>query len=117
MMKRLLQHFIVKTNIGLLAWMYRACYTIALKGIVHVLKKQPDIVAVYLVGGMAADSYTPGLSDIDLTIIIKDVAGGEQRVRKCCTQISRWIPLLKSIEQNIYRVDEMRQGLPQICGK
>ena len=108
-MKRLLQHFIVKTSVGPLSWAYRACYAIALKRIVHVLKKQPEIVAVYLVGGMATGSYIPGLSDIDVIIIIKDVEGGKQRVRRCCEQISRSIPLLSRSEQAVYSVEEIKR--------
>lgn len=113
MVKRLLQYFIVKTDFWPLGWGYRRYYIFALKRIVHVLKKQPEIVAVYLVSGMASGSYIPGLSDIDLIVIVKDIEGSKNRVQKCYTQLSRVIPLLKKDELGVYSVEEIKQAYIQ----
>lgn len=112
-MKRLLQYFIVKTDIGPLAWIYRLCYAMALKWIVYVFKKQPEIITIYLISGLAADSCTPGLSDIDLIIIVNNAHGSKEIVRQCFTKISRMVPFLKNNEQGIYTVEEIKQAYTQ----
>jgi len=108
MIKQALQHFIVKTDVGPMAWGYRACYAFALSIIVEVLKKQPDIIAVYLISGMVTNGCVAGLSDIDLMIVVKDTQGAKEKVHQCCIGISRWIPIFKDDEQSLYDIEEIK---------
>jgi len=70
MLKRLLQNLVVKTNFCPFNRLYKFYYNAALKIIVYILKKQKEIVAIYLTAGMATGNYVCGLSDIDLINVL-----------------------------------------------
>lgn len=103
-----LQKLIVTTNVKPFCWLYRLYYQLALKKITQTFKDHPDIVGVYLIAGMASGDWTPGLSDIDLIIIVNNNQGSKQRVGKSYEHLSRSIPVIKIDEQNIYTVDEIK---------
>ena len=113
MLKLLLQNFVVRTNFWPFAPLCRACYAFILKWIVQNLQKEQDIIAIYLVSGMASGDYIPGLSDIDLFIIVKDVEGAKLRVGNRYTQISRMVPLLKNDEQAIVNLADIKRSFVQ----
>jgi len=108
-MKRLLQHIIVRTDVWPLAWAYRACYSLAVKTIVRNLEKHSEIVAVYLVSGIAADSCVPGLSDIDIVVICSNAPGSKDKASLCYAKLCRMIPLLNKSEQGIFNLEEIKK--------
>lgn len=66
-----LRAFVLRTN-G--TWPFRACnrlpYFAAVRLLVNAACERPEIESVYVSHGMAGSDWTPGMSDIDLTVIL-----------------------------------------------
>lgn len=102
----------VKTNFRPFTWLYKACYNAAIKIVVHFLKRQPEIVAIYLSSSMAAGDYIYGLSDIDFIIIVNDDKESKLRAGRLYEKLSRLIPLLRD-EITVFSTAEIRRGYEQ----
>ncbi|MFA5411669.1 MAG: glycosyltransferase family A protein [Candidatus Omnitrophota bacterium] len=113
MLKKLIQNFAVKINFPPFVWVYQAYYAAVLKIIIESLKKQPGIMAIYLIAGMAAGDSVYGLSDIDLIIIIDDNKETKARVAGAYKKLSRLSPLLKGDEMGIYGIEDVRRSYGQ----
>lgn len=59
------------------ARLLKPLYHLSLALIVRTLRREPHVQAVYLLGSGASDAFTPGVSDIDLLVIIADGARRE----------------------------------------
>ena len=103
----------VKTNFWPLRWLYHASYFIALRVIVYILKKQPGIVAIYLISSMAVGDTIYGLSDIDLIIIVNDNPKTKWRLERIYRKLCRVIPFLKRDEMGIYSTADIRRSYGQ----
>lgn len=79
-LKDAIQIFVVATNdLPVLKNIYRTLYQISVKIIVKYIKNFPEIKSIYLRGSMATGKFTPGISDIDLLIVLNDIdASAEQ---------------------------------------
>ena len=79
-MKRYLQQWAIRTN----PWwpfssLNRFTYTMAIRYWVRACRKFPQIKSVYLRDSLTNGDWTPGISDIDLTVVIKnDLTAAEE---------------------------------------
>lgn len=75
MFKETLRYFVLKTNkFWPLRNLYKTIYLLSLKILVYYFKRIPEIETIYLRGSLISEDWIPGDSDIDLTIIIKDIS-------------------------------------------
>jgi predicted nucleotidyltransferase len=106
-LKKILRNIVVKTSFWPFSRLYELYYNTALKIITHILKKQKEVVAVYLVAGMAAGDYVYGLSDIDLIVIVKDGKENKSKIDKIYRKLAYFIPVLLYEERGIFTTEEI----------
>jgi hypothetical protein len=69
--KELVRFLIVKSNpYGPFSTLNKMPYYIAIKGFIQICKRFPEIKSIYLRHGLAEGNWVPGISDIDLTVVI-----------------------------------------------
>lgn len=70
--KGLLRRFVVRSSATPLVRVYRGIYraVIALAG--AIFRRHRSVVAIYVWRGCATDDFTPGVSDIDLLVVLED---------------------------------------------
>lgn len=79
-------------------------YTVALRAVCRAVAKHPEVRSLYLRHGLAAGVWTPGLSDIDLSVILKSGLdpGSDFRVvhaiRTRYRSLKKWFPMLGELE-------------------
>jgi len=56
----------------------RTPYHLAVQAFVHALRTRPEVRSIYLRRGLKKGGWIPGLSDIDLTLIVADGLSGQQ---------------------------------------
>lgn len=56
----------------------KALYGLLAKLSVALLRSLPEVSAVYLVGSMASEDIAPGLSDIDMVVVIEDLSNDKE---------------------------------------
>lgn len=108
MLKGMLQNFVVKTNFWPFPRLYKIYYDAVLKIIIYILKRQKEVLAIYLTSGMATGDYICGLSDIDLILVIEADKENKKKIDKIYKKLSCLIPLLKYDERGIYTIEEIR---------
>lgn len=73
LVRQLLRTSVLKTNAY---WPFGNCsrllYAAAIKAFVFAFRRQPEICRIYLRNGMTAAEWIPALSDIDLTVIVRN---------------------------------------------
>ena len=67
------QWFVVATSFPPLKQIYIAVYWLIIRWLARRLYKEPSVLAVYLKGGIAKGEIVPGLSDIDLAVVVQFV--------------------------------------------
>ena len=77
--RNLLQQFVVRTNsIPILRKRYVRFYQQAIKSVVRACQEFPQIETLYLRHSLTSEDWIPGLSDIDFSLIIKEVSTAEE---------------------------------------
>jgi hypothetical protein len=74
--------FLVWSSIPAVARLYRIVYSLLIALAVRVLRSSPGAVAVYLTRGCGKQEILPGLSDIDLLVIVSGGAPKRERVER-----------------------------------
>lgn len=75
MVKESLRYFVLKTHrYRLFKALYQTIYVFALKLIVFYLTRVPQVEAIYLRNSLLSKDWVPGDSDIDLTVITKNLS-------------------------------------------
>lgn len=94
-------------------------YALALKGTVATVRNYPEVIALYLRHGLASGDWTPGLSDIDQSVILERglPAAREFEVvsslRAAYRRLIRLFPMVS--EPEILGVDDLKVWLGATC--
>lgn len=75
---RMMRGFVAATSVPPLLQLYQAIYGLVIRMAVRFFRKYPEIKAIYLRRGCAKGEMLPGVSDIDLEIIV-DPMGKEDK--------------------------------------
>ncbi len=97
----LLRILVLKTNPY---FPFRYCnlwpYSLALRAAIEAVRDQPEITALYVRHGVGSDRWIPGLSDVDLTLIVE-----------CGVSAAREFDLLDSLHRRFRR---LRRSFPML---
>lgn len=84
MLKRIVRRLVVQSSRPPLVGAYRGLYAAAIRMAVLALKRHRGIAALYLGRGCAKNEISPGISDIDFTVIAEDDDQALDSIRKTC---------------------------------
>lgn len=71
--RQTLRRLVLATNRWpLLSRLYRIPYHLAVRAVVALARRSPLVLSLHVKGSFAAHRWTPGLSDIDFTILVRD---------------------------------------------
>lgn len=108
----LIQYIIIKTSFFPFTFFYRKLYELSVTVASLSLRRVDGVLAIYLRRGMAKGEVVYGLSDIDLTVIVRDVdaerESAKEKVKATYNLLSRFIPLFGSgaKELGVYTASE-----------
>jgi predicted nucleotidyltransferase len=107
--KRLLRQCIVVTSVPPLVQAYRSIYRAAIWFTVFLLRRYPGIRAIYLQRGCAKGEITPGISDIDIGLIVESDAAEIARFSCAYQRLVRWTGFMDEAlevydEETLYRL-------------
>jgi hypothetical protein len=84
LLKRRLRQFVIWSSRPPLFSVYRMMYRVVVRFAVLILGRYQGTVAIYLCRGCAKREITPGISDIDLTVITTNDANDKRSIQKAC---------------------------------
>ena len=101
----IIQLLVLRTSFFPLNYIYRLIYSLSIIAATFWLSRVDGVLAVYLRRGAARGEIIYGLSDIDMTVIIKDGKGGLQsareKIRGRYGMLSKFIPLFGGAEREL----------------
>jgi len=104
-MRDFIRTVVLKTNPYGPFWaLNKTPYFLAIRAFLRLCKDFPQILSVYLRAGLAEGHWVPGLSDIDLTVIIDSQLSLEQEFLflrsfwKRCDRMKNFFPMLGEVE-------------------
>jgi hypothetical protein len=116
----LLRTLVLKTNPH---FPFRYCnrwpYDLALKSVIAAVRSYPEVRAVYLRRGLAPRVWIPGLSDIDLSLILERGLSAEREfdlvdaLHWRYRRLRQWFPMLGELE--ILGADDLNAWLGATC--
>jgi len=101
----IVQRIVVRTNFPPFSWCYASYYRFVLWVAVAALKRIPQVVSIYLTGGLSRKRISYGRSDIDLMVFIRE--GGEHAVRRRCEMLRFLFPVLPAKEVGVFVTDDL----------
>lgn len=114
-MKQLLAEFVLNTSATPpLSSIYRATYSGSIQFAAKTARKFPGVVDLCLRGSLTKNDWVPGLSDVDLILIVDDkTAGNATLLRNLSEAISRpFRRLLLPLDLFIWRESVFKVALP-----
>jgi hypothetical protein len=87
----------------------RTLYCIAVQAFVHALRTRAEVRSIYLRRGLKPGGWIPGLSDIDLTLIVADGLTGQQE-HEFLASCSRSVRRLRSVFPMLGELDIVAEG-------
>jgi len=104
-LKKLLRTAVVKTNaVTPFTLLNRLPYRLALVQVRRLCRGFPEIKSLYLRHGLSRDDWVPGLSDIDLTVVISSTLSSRAEYdflcafRKSYTSLKKRFPMLGEVD-------------------
>jgi predicted nucleotidyltransferase len=101
----LVQNLVINTSFPPLTYLYRKIYDLSVAVVTLLLRRVDGVLAIYLRRGVAKGEVVYGLSDIDLSIIVKDEDSegqvAKERVRETYGKLSRVIPLFGQADREL----------------
>ncbi len=101
----LVQRIVVRTSFPPFSWCYALYYRFVVWIAVSALRRVPQVVSIYLTGGLSRNRITYGRSDIDLMVFIHE--GGEPAVRRWCEMLRFLFPILPAKEVGVFIADDL----------
>ena len=65
------RRFAVWSAVPPLSWLYKAVYRALIAGVTWGLRRRPEVLAIYLQRGCAKGEIQPGISDIDMAVVLR----------------------------------------------
>jgi len=107
--ERLVQGIVVRTNFPPFSWCYALYYRLVLWVAVMALRGIPQVVSIYLTGGLSRNRISYGRSDIDIMVFVHE--SGEPAVRRRCKVLRFFFPVLPAREVGVFSADNLDQLL------
>jgi hypothetical protein len=100
-----IQKFVVRTSVPPFVWVYAAYYRLCIWVAVALYRRVPEVVSIYLTGGLARGQVTYGQSDVDLMVFVH--RGGADAIRARARALRYVFPILQAGELGVFVVEDL----------